>query len=70
MVCIYPNSSLSTSELLTFKAVKMGFSAKKKKKAVGDTCILVAEMEISEYTHGCISTLSFGNTMLLAVIPK
>lgn len=33
MVCIYPNSSLSTSELLTFKAVKMGFSAKKKKKS-------------------------------------
>ena len=35
LVCIYSNSSLSTSELLTFKAVKMGFSVKKKKKLSG-----------------------------------
>lgn len=50
MLPIYPNFGLLTHELLTVKDVKVGFSIKKK-KAARDTCISVAEMEVSEYTH-------------------
>lgn len=49
MVPIYPHSSLLTYKPLTVKAVKAGFPLKE--IAVRDTCILLSEMEISEYTY-------------------
>lgn len=48
---------------LLWRMLRWGFPLKKK-KAVKDTCISVAKIEVSEYTHGWISKLIFEKIIL------